>query len=284
MNETSQPRLTRRFSGVSLSLCVPGFGLIRAGLPRRGFAWFAGLLFLSVISGLGLGLSAVPFVLSVLIFAIVIIAQIWMLYDSYRPGRMTWRLWLLFFGLLIPILWLPPAAWVARAFKVPTGAMEPTLFGPKPGPAADHVIADLFSYHFAAPKRGDIIVFNISQIPDIEFRGRNRNEVFFIKRLVGLPGERIRIADGKLYANGKLLSESDGIPPSTYVEPFKIPSSAKRDGQDYIVGPDEYFTLGDNSENSYDSRFWGCVPAASVCGKITLIYYPFSRAGRLPKP
>jgi len=126
-----------------------------------------------------------------------------------------------------------------------------------------------------------VIVFSASQIAGIRDQLGGEKEVFYMKRLVGLPGERIRIADGKLFANGKLLGESDGIPEITYTEPAGTPSSARRDGQEFLVGPDEYFALGDNSPNSYDSRYWGCVPASAVYGKVTMIYYPFSRAARL---
>lgn len=145
-------------------------------------------------------------------------------------------------------------------------------------------MVDRLSYRFSAPKRGDLIVFNTTQIPGIRHSDQSAGTEFYIKRLVGLPGERIRIADGKLYANGRLLGASDGIPAFPYTDPAGSTSAVKREGKDFVVGPNEYFALGDNSENSYDSRYWGCVPASSIFGKITLIYYPFSRAGRLPTP
>jgi signal peptidase I len=286
MSASSPFPLKRRWLGLLLSILVPGFGVLRAGLTRRAFAWFLVLQLASLVGGLSLGLSAVPFWLAVLFFASAIAAQIWMLCDSFRPGRMTPRLWLVLVGLLAATVYLPiPASLVARAFKIPTGAMEPTLIGSRSAPTPDHVIADRLSYRISPPRRGDLIVFATSQISGIQHPPHSTGEeVFFIKRLVGLPGEKIRIADGKLFADGRLLGERDGIPAITYTDPVGVPATAKREGQDFVVGSDEYFALGDNSPNSFDSRYWGCVPAAAIYGKVTMIYYPFSRAGRLPHP
>lgn len=96
-----------------------------------------------------------------------------------------------------------------------------------------------------------------------------------------MPGERIRIADGKVYADGRPLGESDGVPTLSYSENAGGGSTAEREGANFIVGPKEYFVLGDNSAQSYDSRYWGGVPASAVYGKITMIYYPFSRMQRV---
>lgn len=281
MNAPSSVPQKRRWPGLLLSLLVPGFGIIRAGLPWRGAGWFLGLQLLALIAGLSFAVSVVPLWLSILVLVVALVAQIWMLCDSFRPGRMTVPLWLLFIGLLAAIIWFPsPFSLVARAFKIPTGAMEPTLLGSRPASTPDHVIVDRLSYRFGSPRRGDLIVFSASQIGVIR-QSEGEEEVFFFKRLVGLPGERIRIADGKVFADGRLLGESDGIPPFIYTAPVGGPSLARRDGQDFVVGPNEYFALGDNSPKSYDSRHFGGVPASDVYGKVTMIYYPFSRAGRL---
>lgn len=76
------------------------------------------------------------------------------------------------------------------------------------------------------------------------------------------------------------MEEKDGVPPIKYTEFPDSSSSAKKEGNAFIVGNDEYFVLGDNTSHSFDSRFWGCVPASNIYGKPTKIYYPFSRMGK----
>lgn len=205
-----------------------------------------------------------------------------MLCDSFRPGKMSLRMWA-FFGGAFACLWFvsSPFHLVARVFKVPTASMEPTLLGPKGGSSADHLIADRLSYRFVAARRGDLIVFPASGVPGLANSGLSGRGAFFMARIVGMPGERIRIADGKVYADGRPLGESDGVPTLSYSENAGGGSTAEREGANFIVGPKEYFVLGDNSAQSYDSRYWGGVPASAVYGKITMIYYPFSRMQRV---
>ena len=157
--------------------------------------------------------------------------------------------------------------------------MEPTLRGERDGITPDHVIADRVSYLFSKPERGDLLVFSTSEIPEMrKFQGDE--EIFFVMRLVGLPGERIEIRDGVVFADGVELGEDDGIPPISYVTLDHIPSVARKEGDAFVVEDGEYFVLGDNSPHSYDSRMWGGVPEASIFGKVTKIYFPFSRWGR----
>lgn len=282
MSEETAVAPRRRWPGVILSMLVPGFGLVRAGRPYRGIAWFVAMILLGFLVATGAALSVVPVWVAAGLWLGAAVAVIWMLCDSFRPGKMTLPLWLLLGGFFTIILIFPsPARFVARAFKVPTSSMEPTLLGPKQHSPPDHLIADRLSYRFSDPRRGDLIVFPASKVPGLANSGLPEREAFFVVRIVGMPGERIRIADGKVSANGRLLGESDGIPPLSYSESAGGASTTKREGADFVVGPKEYFVLGDNSAQSYDSRHWGCVPASAVYGKISMIYYPFERMRRI---
>lgn len=272
----------RRWPGVILSVLVPGFGLVRAGMPYRGVAWFVAVCVSALLAVVSAASSVVPIWLVICVWLVAITVPIWSLWDSFRPGKMTLRCWLLFAGIFAVLAFAPsPPHLVARAFKMPTGSMQPTLLGGRDNRTADHVFADRLSYRFGSPKRGDLMVFGTSQIPMLAMSHPSGEEVYFVKRLVGMPGERIRIADGKVYADGRLLGEKDGIPPIAYSSDLVHPSWANQEGADFIVGPNEYFVLGDNPPHSNDSRYWGCVPASAVYGKITMIYYPFERMRRI---
>jgi signal peptidase I len=272
--ENQQVR-ARRWPGVLLSLFVPGFGLVRAGRPFRGLAWFIGLQFLGVVLTALFIVRAVPTwvicggMLAGFVFFLTMLA------DSFRPGRLTWPL---AFGLVIvfvALVALPSVPQLmARSFKVPTAAMEPTLAGGSHG-TPDCVIIDRVSYLFSQPKRGDLVVFRTTGIMGIEGDG----EIFFVKRLVGLPGEQIEIRDGHVFADGRLLDKESGIPPITYISPaVSLPSVIPKGGS-YTVPQDGFFFLGDNSAHSLDSRHWGSVPRRNIFGKVSRIYYPLSRIG-----
>jgi len=148
-------------------------------------------------------------------------------------------------------------------YKIPTGSMKPTFM------EEDKIFVDKLSYRFRAPERGDIIVFKypIDRKKD------------FVKRLAGLPGETVEIRDGVLIVNGKPMTE----PPfsmNTYynVEDWKYGKS----GEVIRVPDGHYFTLGDNSAHSADSRQWGFVPRKDLVGKAFMIWWPPQRV-RLAK-
>jgi len=270
-----------RWPGVVFSFLVPGFGLFRGGQIRRGIAWILGLQVSAVICALLLALESVPMAVAFVALVLGLVAVLWMLRESFCPGRMTPKLWALFIALLLLFALVPvPGSFIVRNFKISTGAMEPTLMGARDGNTPDHIIVDRVSYLFSGPKRGDLVVFESSSISELQ-RSQNLNagEVYYIKRLIGLPGERIEIRNGSVYANGEPLGKGDGIPPIQYTDyNSTAPTVRKKDGF-YVVGDSEYFVLGDNSPNSFDSRYWGCVPESAVIGKVTKIYFPFARMG-----
>jgi signal peptidase I len=227
--------------------------------------WFLAIQVIGVLATLVVIWRAVPSWAAVGAIVAALAVQVVMLVDSYRPGRLNVSRIFVFALILTAIIFLPlPSHFIAQAFKVPTAAMEPTLQGVSNG-TPDHVIVDRLSYCFGAPQRGDLAIFTtkgIAGIPD---------SAIYVKRVVGLPGEKINIRDGHVFADDRQLTEHDGIPPLSYAAP---PSGGR-----YIVPDGAYFMLGDNSRNSYDSRYWGSVPRANIFGRISRIYYPFSRAG-----
>lgn len=130
----------------------------------------------------------------------------------------------------------------------------------------DQLIVEKISYRFGAPKRFDIIVFN-------HIEEGKEEPVHYIKRIIGLPGETVQITDGKIYIDGEELREDYGY----YI------NQEKMEGYDVLepmlIGEDEYFVLGDNRNDSLDSRKIGCVNKQDIIGKAVFRMYPFEKFG-----
>ncbi len=169
-------------------------------------------------------------------------------------------------------------SFVAEARFIPSGSMLPTL------QIDDRLIIDKISYRFANPVRGDIVVFN----PTPQLEKENYKDAF-IKRVIGLPGDRLDVKRGKVYINGKILSEKylDEAPgqdwSTTDTETSgDHPVAWPKDGR---VPEGHYLVLGDNRNNSYDSHYWGFVPKDRIVGKATLRFWPIKRVGGIdPQP
>jgi signal peptidase I len=153
---------------------------------------------------------------------------------------------------------------VVQAFKIPSGSMEPTLL------VGDHILVNKFIYGvklpwirttvipISEPDRGDVIVFiyPVDKSKD------------FIKRVIGLPGERIEIIGKQIYIDGRPFED-----PSGYYSDQGPPSFSKDHFGPVTVPEDHLFVMGDNRNHSYDSRFWGFVPMKSVKGEAFIIYW-----------
>jgi signal peptidase I len=159
-------------------------------------------------------------------------------------------------------------SFVAEARYIPSESMLPTL------KINDRLIVDKISYRFANPIRGDVVVFN----PTAELE-RQKFKDAFIKRVIGLPGDRVEVKNGTVYVNGNVLSEKyiNGPPLYNWSSTELTP--------DGIVPAGSYLVLGDNRNNSYDSHYWGFVPKDKIVGKAIVRFWPIDRAGGLdPQP
>ncbi|MFN2509322.1 MAG: signal peptidase I, partial [Chthoniobacterales bacterium] len=144
----------------------------------------------------------------------------------------------------------------------------------------DQVFVDKFSYNFVKPHRGDVFVFktdDISLIPADPETGAP----FYIKRLVGLPGDELRIDPPLLYVNGerakgrgfaRVMAAKNGY--RGYASSGNLLPNPEKT---FTVPARRYFAMGDNSYNSYDSRYWGAVPEENLVGRGLLVYWPFNR-------
>jgi signal peptidase I len=159
---------------------------------------------------------------------------------------------------------------VAKPYRIPSASMEPTLHCAKPARGcsarvADRVIANRLVYRFQAPRRGEIIVF---EAPG-QVEATCRAEGTFIKRLVGLPGEKVSMRNGYVFINGVRLDE-----------PYLRPGYRGGESGEWARIPSaRYFVLGDNRTMSCDSRRWGFVPRSNIIGRADVIYWPPNRVG-----
>ncbi len=144
----------------------------------------------------------------------------------------------------------------------------------------DQVFVDKFSYNFVHPSRGDVFVFRTDHILGIR-EDPVSGAPYYIKRLTGTPGDELRIDSPHLYVNGE-LPQNFGIQRVASAQP---PYKGYGPGQavlatperTFVIPPHGYFAMGDNSYNSYDSRYWGPVPEENVVGRGLFVYWPFSR-------
>ena len=141
----------------------------------------------------------------------------------------------------------------------------------------DQLFVDRVSYHFIRPKVGSGFVFRTGNIPDI---ARQAGDQYYIKRLVGVPGDQLEIKGPVLYRNGAPITGSAAFAANgKRVEKYSgyLAIGSLSPGQTVTVPNDRYFALGDNSANSQDGRYWGFVPAKDVVGRPMFVYYPFTK-------
>ena len=149
---------------------------------------------------------------------------------------------------------------VAEARWIPSESMMPTL------KVNDNLIVDKLSYDFTNPQRGDIVVF--SPTDNIKKANPNLKDAF-IKRIIGLPGDKVEVKGKRVYINNRPLQEN-------YIE----------DKPNYMFGPvivppKSYLVLGDNRNDSWDSHYWGFVPRNHIIGHAILRFWPPNRIGEL---
>ncbi len=182
------------------------------------------------------------------------------------PAKSLWRE----YGealLIALILALVIRAFFVQAFSIPSGSMQPTLL------IGDYLLVNKLSFGIrnpltnkvwipiGKPQRGDVVVFIFPQDPSKDY----------IKRVVGLPGDKVEIRDKKVLINGKAAQSARAV----YTDDTVIPlGQSPRDNLAPMTVPvNAYFVMGDNRDHSFDSRFWGFVPDDALRGKAFIIYF-----------
>lgn len=166
-------------------------------------------------------------------------------------------------------------AFVVQAFKIPSGSMKPTLL------VGDHILVNKFIYGIklrvpftslnytlipiSSPKRNDVVVFIYPVDPKKDF----------IKRVIGLPGDTVQVINKKITINHLPLEDLHGV----HSDQMIIPETEQpRDNtRPIIVPPNKFFVMGDNRDESYDSRYWGFVDQKEIIGQAFIIYWSWDR-------
>jgi signal peptidase I len=176
-----------------------------------------------------------------------------------------------------------------QAFEIPSSSMENTLL------IGDHVFVDRITIapptkaavfeHYRTIRHGDIVVFISPETPGL----------YVVKRVIGIPGDRIHLRDGVVYRNGQKLDEPYVIHSQHDYNPYRdnfpavsateygihtmpgwpVMMGVMKQGDDIVVPPDSYFGMGDNRDVSYDSRFWGFIPRENIIGRPLFVYWSF---------
>ena len=166
------------------------------------------------------------------------------------------------FFVVATLIVVPLRLWVAQPFIVRGASMEPTYEN------SEYLVVDEFSYHFRVPQRGEVIVFRFPE----------DTSKIFIKRIIGLPGEKVEILNNQIhiynkdFPNGFLVKES-------YIGEFNAMVTAD---MAIVLNSDEYFVLGDNRPESSDSRLWGSLKQNLIIGRTWLRLFPFDRISVFP--
>ena len=166
---------------------------------------------------------------------------------------------LLKFVVVAAVIVLPVRLFVAQPFIVSGASMDPTFEN------GEYLIVDELSYRFEAPKRGDVVIFRYPRDPS----------EFFIKRIIGLPGETVTIAEGKV-----TITDASGST-VTLDEPYVVNTGNGRDTT-YQVDQGSYFVMGDNRPESSDSRIWGLMPRENLIGRAIVRLLPLQHADIFP--
>jgi signal peptidase I len=275
MNDRTYPK----WVGVILGCLLSGSAHFLCGQRAIGIRWYIAIAITSIAAVFILAVPGVlSLIFSVLLFLSALLFTLIMLKQSYRPVRKI-GLWgwlaVLAVSLMLNTAWEMAIKQVVQPFSMPTETMAPTL---QPG---DHILVEKASYWFSIPKRGDIVVFYTGGIdhPAVS------QDTYYVKRILGLPGESIQIDPPHILINGYPAPEIYGmgshfdnnrgyiLPPA----PHHIPVFLQTPDDTITLGDGEYLVLGDNSLHSLDSRYFGPVTEKHIIGRVSRIYWPLSR-------
>ncbi len=262
-----------------LGILLPGLGhlYLDLGRPELGICWLATIELLVFAFALvarspvlppGLNMAGILIPVAGYVFLTLSAARLAQsVRHTYKLG--VWNRWYVYLGEIAVVLSISSLTsditkkFVVQSYKIPAGSMAPTLLN------GDHIYVDKLTYRGGnLPQRGDIIVFPFPEDESKEF----------IKRIIGLPGDTIQIRNKVVLVNGVRLDDKAF---TQHIDPGFIEGHINpRDNFGPVTVPEgAYFVMGDNRDQSLDSRFWGFVRVEKISGKAVLIYWSGSIQG-----
>ena len=284
----------RRWINVVFSLLLPGSAQFLSGRRILGIVLFgAEIVCLFLVFGYLIHsgsrysiISMGPFNGAEIPLTVAIAAE-----ALRRPIRcLKFKGWGLFFGIWLGILLLPALTirtFFIQPFMMPTASMQPTIMGDRKDAqgnpiSGDAIFVNKWIYRFSQPKRGDVVAFRTDGIKTLKL------DSCYVKRIAGLPGETVSIDPPHLVVNGNKITTPDIFwkieagengfsgfclaPQNT-----SMPAFLKSATDKITLGPDEYLVLGDNTQHSFDGRYFGAIKRNAILGKAFYIYAPADR-------
>ncbi len=177
--------------------------------------------------------------------------------------KFLFSLWEIFeVGLIALVSVFVVRTFLVQPFLVSGASMEPTFA------SGDYLLIDEISYRFREPERGEVVVF----------RYPGNESVFYIKRILGLPGERLAFSDEGI----KVFNS--GHPEGMLLKEYYLPDGLKTSGTEVTLNQNEYFVLGDNRYFSFDSRSWGNLNEKEIIGLVRLRLWPLNKVSAMERP
>jgi len=293
MDGTKEQSAYSKWVNFTVSLLLPGLGHFLSGRRKAGIIWF---LINLALTATAISLSVLPFTKSVepLLYAWLFKCLLWLsaaVESCNAPiPRLNFRGWGTVCLAIIAIAALQGISQMAsfKVFSMPSDSMAPTLMGNRKSPdgkiiEGDQITVNRWSYRGRLPKRGDVVVFRTDAIsPEKRDGFRIPTNEIFVKRVMGLPGERVAIRPPWIYVNGEKVVE-----PKVLENLFNLTGTyngrpvveSMRQTSEVQLGPDEYFVLGDNIGNSFDSCSFGPIKSGRFIGRVVGIFWPPERRG-----